>query len=346
MQASNIPAKFQIPFANAAGAGYIRTVPVPSQIGITNGAASFTDGFPPNCFIPPAAGGSWPFGQDFNGLQNVITAWLQWEQAGGAITYDSTFQSEIGGYPNGAIVQSAVTSGLLWRSTADNNTTNPDTGGAGWVAASGGRLIGVQIFTASNTYNPTAGTRAARVQLVGGGAAGAGAGATGSGQVSIGSGGNSGSYAESYIIGPTTQTVTVGAGGTGVAGAAGGAGGATSFGTLITAPGGNAGSYAGVISAPACTGINGNSPASGGSIINTAGDSGGETVALSSTVGYGGKGGTSQFGSGGSVSAANVNGAAAYGHGSGGGGCFNPQSASAVAGGNGTSGIVVVWEYS
>ena len=133
MEDNQIPANFPIPFASGAGAGYVRAIPEASQIGIQNGAASLTDGFPPNCFIPVEAGGSWPFGQDFNGVLQQITAWLRWLQAGAPVSWDSAFSTAIGGYPYRAVVASTVTPGLLWRSTVDNNTTNPDTGGAGWV---------------------------------------------------------------------------------------------------------------------------------------------------------------------------------------------------------------------
>lgn len=132
MQNSNIPAKFPIPFANAAGSSYIRTVPQASQIGVQNGAASLTDGFPPNCFVPVSAGGSWPFGQDFNGILNQATAWIRWLSAGGPVGYDAAFASAIGGYPKGTVLSSATLGGF-WLCTADNNTTNPDTGGANWV---------------------------------------------------------------------------------------------------------------------------------------------------------------------------------------------------------------------
>jgi hypothetical protein len=133
MQDSNIPTKFPIPWANGAGSPYINPVPTPSQQGIKNGAASLTDGFPPNCFIAYAAGGAGPFGADTNGILNQITAWLQWAQAGGPITYDGTFQAAIGGYPKGTVIASGTTAGLLWLSTVDNNTSDPDTGGANWT---------------------------------------------------------------------------------------------------------------------------------------------------------------------------------------------------------------------
>lgn len=135
MDASDIPAKFNIPWASSAGGSYI-TSPIPeaSQIGITNGAASLTDGFPPLNFQPVESGGVPPFGADSNGILKEITLWNQWQQAGGVVPYDGTFQTAIGGYPKGAIVASGTVAGLLWQSTTDDNATDPDTGGAGWVA--------------------------------------------------------------------------------------------------------------------------------------------------------------------------------------------------------------------
>ena len=133
MQSTNIPSKIPLPFAYAAGGSYIRTIPAASQIGITAGAASLRDGFPPVTFSPIGSGGTPPFGQDVNGILNEITAIQQWQEAGGFFAYDSTFSTTIGGYPKGAILQSTSFNGF-WTSTAENNTTNPDTGGAGWVA--------------------------------------------------------------------------------------------------------------------------------------------------------------------------------------------------------------------
>ncbi len=133
MLASGIPAKFPIPFANGAGSSYIRNVPQASQIGVQDGAASLTDGFPPLCFSPIASGGKWPWGEDVNGLLKQITQWNQWQQAGAPVGYDGSFSTSIGGYPKGAIIAAAATTGASWLSTADNNTTNPDAAGAGWL---------------------------------------------------------------------------------------------------------------------------------------------------------------------------------------------------------------------
>src|SRR5579871_5172056 len=108
MLQANIPTKFPIPWANAAGPSFIRTIPQNSQIGIQDGAASLTDGFPPLNFTAVQAGGKPPFGQDFNGILKQITQWLQWEQAGGPAPYDAAFATAIGGYPRGAVIANAT----------------------------------------------------------------------------------------------------------------------------------------------------------------------------------------------------------------------------------------------
>jgi hypothetical protein len=143
-----VPTKFPIPWANGAGGSYIREIPVASQIGIQNGAASLTDGFPPLCFTPVDAGGTPPFGQDMNGILNQITASSQWAQAGGQWSYDGTFSGEIGGYPEGAVLANASVVGKFWISTVDNNVTDPDTGGAGWSDTG-------QLADSSNVYADT-----------------------------------------------------------------------------------------------------------------------------------------------------------------------------------------------
>lgn len=136
MQSSDIPVKFPIPFADAAGGSFIRPIPVASQIGIQDGAASLTDGFPPLTMTPSGSGGVFPFGQDMNGILEQISAWTRWMNAGGAVPYDATFQAAAGGYPLGAVIASATTQGLYYLCTTENNVTNPDAGGAGWISHS------------------------------------------------------------------------------------------------------------------------------------------------------------------------------------------------------------------
>jgi len=101
MQSTNIPSKIPLPFANSASSTYKYSIPTASQIGITNGKASLTDGFPPLTFTPIGSGGVPPFGGDMNGILYEITAIQQWQEAGGFFPYDSTFSTAIGGYPKG-----------------------------------------------------------------------------------------------------------------------------------------------------------------------------------------------------------------------------------------------------
>ena len=157
MQSSNIPTKFSIPFANSAGAGYIRSIPVASQIPITPGAASLTDGFPPLNDVPVASGGIPPSGADFNGILNQISAWNRWQNAGGSIPWDSAFATAIGGYPKGASVASPNYLGVTWLNTLENNTNTPETGGGiGWVAVKQNDMYQTLPDTGSaNAYSAT-----------------------------------------------------------------------------------------------------------------------------------------------------------------------------------------------
>ena len=150
MQSTNIPTKIPLPFANSAGAGYITAIPVTSQIGIVDGRASLHDGFPPLNFTAISSGGIPPFGADVNGILFESTAILQWQQAGGFFPYDSAFSAYVGGYPKGAVIQAAAFAGF-WTSTSENNTTNPDTGGAGWIPTAFTGLQSIPLSGASVT---------------------------------------------------------------------------------------------------------------------------------------------------------------------------------------------------
>ena len=133
MQLSSVPS--QIVEAWATGDGTkTNPIPVPSQQGITPGAASLTDGFPPLCATPIASGGIPPSKADMNGILYQMSAVDVWMCAGGGFPYNSAFQTAIGGYPKGARVLMASGNGY-WVSMVDNNVTDPDTGGAGWASA-------------------------------------------------------------------------------------------------------------------------------------------------------------------------------------------------------------------
>lgn len=160
MQANQPPTL--VPLAFAAN-GTKNAIPEASQIGVTPGAASLNDGFPPLTFTPISAGGVPPAGADFNGILNLITQSIRWQHAGGHYGYNSAFANDtnVGGYPRGALLMRADLSGL-WLNQTDNNTTNPDTGGAGWVAAlmSGtvgqARNLAMSVTAASATATLTA----------------------------------------------------------------------------------------------------------------------------------------------------------------------------------------------
>jgi hypothetical protein len=138
------PYKFADPWAiNASGSLVTSMIPVTT---VTLGAASQSLGFPPETAAQPAAGGIPPAIWDFNGVLSYTTKWLQWWQAGGPNVYDATFSSAIGGYPYAATLYKASTQGW-WLSLADNNTSDPDTGGANWLDLS--RVTGAATGTAA-----------------------------------------------------------------------------------------------------------------------------------------------------------------------------------------------------
>ncbi len=175
MLASSLPSKIQLPFANS---GTKNTIPVPSQISILAGAASFNDGFPPLTLTPRASGGVPPYGADFNGILYTITAIQQWQSAGGIFKYDSAFSTAISGYPAGAILLSSDGS-TEWLNLSDGNPTNPDAtdgSAANWVSLAAYGIGTVSGLTNTNvTLTPVqfskriiiaTGTLTGNVQLI------------------------------------------------------------------------------------------------------------------------------------------------------------------------------------
>jgi hypothetical protein len=208
-------------------------------------------------------------------------------------------------------------------------------------------------YTANGTFNKAdyPGLRAVMVRCQGGGGAGGGAAITGTGSAASGGGGQGGNYVEKWVLASalaTSETVTRGSAGTGVAGATGNNGGTSSFGSLCIAGGGAGGqsnsstaTWSTAISATPNTTATGDriryGSAGGFGLINGASD-----FALS------GEGGDSVWGIGArpvQPGAGSV-GFNASGYGGGGSGGANSNSqAAAVAGGNGTAGIIYVDLY-
>jgi len=114
------PTNLQKPFADS---GTKNTIPVASQIGITNGAASYNDGFPPLTMTPIAAGGVPPRGGDMNGVLYDLSAHIHFLNAGGQYRWDSDLVTAVGGYPTGFVIQSDDGLGS-YVSLVDSNTYN------------------------------------------------------------------------------------------------------------------------------------------------------------------------------------------------------------------------------
>lgn len=191
-----------------------------------------------------------------------------------------------------------------------------------------------------------------RVRGVGGGGGGGGCAATGAGQYSAGTGGSGGGYFERWLTAAelaASETVTVGQAGSTGAGAAGGAGVASSFGAHATGNGGNGGSGGGATSGNGALLGPAGATATGGD-VNITGSSGGQNWASgTSNLAWGGEGGSTPLGAGGTTRITITGGGAgddAEGYGAGGSGAVNgPGQGAAKAGGAGVPGIVIVDVY-
>jgi len=154
MDLTNIPTLVAVPFASGAGAGYRNAIPVASQIPVTPGAASFTDGFPPVTFQPIASGGVPPYGADVNGILYALSNMARWNQAGGRYYYNATFSTAVTGYPKGATLNRTDNLGA-WLNTVDNNTTDPNSASSsGWLPMRA-NAVAVSIAVTAGINTPT-----------------------------------------------------------------------------------------------------------------------------------------------------------------------------------------------
>lgn len=218
-----------------------------------------------------------------------------------------------------------------------------------------GTLINVQKITASGTYTPTAGANTVSVVGIGGG--GGGGGVAGAASSFGGGGGGASGCLNAYLFRTLTNTpwtVTIGthgAGGTSGANAGGNGNTTTivdsSSTTIMTAFGGAGGQP--------CTANTtlqvilpggGNGPGTGGDIL-LLGDSGdtGITGGVSNSTLSGAGGSLPPYGVGGLPWSTTHNGTAGSGYGAGGSGACSVNGTN-HAGGAGTDGVVIIWEYS
>ena len=251
----------------------------------------------------------------------------------------------------GGLVQSADASGVLVLQGGGN--TQVTINSTSMSVRSLNLKVNVQKFTSSGTYTPTANIVYAIIECVGGG--GQGGMAYSYDTTSYGgAGGGGGGYARKYVTASdigSSQTVTIGAGGTGTQGWAspGTSGSNTSVGTLCKAGGGGGGPAAtegygggpgvGITGDVLITGTPGTPPAYGTYQTATLGGTGGSSV-----LGGGGRGYASST-SGGHGSGYNGEG---YGGGGSGGFSYNlggVYNGAVWMGAAGANGAVVITEF-
>lgn len=224
-----------------------------------------------------------------------------------------------------------------------------------YVDSRPGRLKSFQIFTSgtAQTYTRPAGITSILVEVLGGGGGGAGVDAN-TANISLGGGGGGGGYARLWVSSAAASyTYTVGGGGAG--GAAGTnngvAGGTTTFSaSSLQATGGSGGTSL----APSAAGGNAVTGGGGGvgsnGDINIVGGTGGASFGTLSAYCIGGFGGSSYFGGGATAPVINTNassaGITALTRGGGGSGACSINNTTDRAGGDGASGLIIVWEFS
>ena len=225
-----------------------------------------------------------------------------------------------------------------WQTTLPAGLTYPGSGG----------LKSFQVFTsgAALTYTKPANITSILVEVVGGGGGGGGvAGAAAS--LQMGGGGGSGGYTRLWVpSAAATYTYTVGAAGAGGASGnnPGTSGSTTTFSaSSLQATGGSGGTGSAAVSnASGASRAGGAGGSASNGNLNSAGGAGQASFFLSG-IGHSGGGGNSIYGGGGMSATGTGAGAAALNYGSGGAGAGSTTTN--LAGGSGSAGLIVVWEF-
>ncbi len=281
----------------------------------------------------PAGGGggvtSITAGTGLSGGTITTTGTISMPNVGTAATYGSATQVPV------------MTTDAQGRVSSVTNTS---------ITASGS-LLNRQILTAGTLYTPTAGTNSVILVMVGAGGGGGGVRGTVSTSGASGGGGAGGLLMVMVTSISGSYSYSIGAGGIGGAGGVpnnGGIGGNTTFtngATVYTANGGGGGTAmtsSGTLQVAA--GGNGGTVSTNGD-VNGAGEPGSPGITISSTGGVSGNGGSTGYGGGGQCKTTDAAlGNSAAGYGAGGAGVMRTVGANGQ-GGNGTTGVIIVYEY-
>lgn len=295
----------------------------------------------------------------FNGLMNEISTALKEIQVNGVATFISS--DDNGGsafaYKIGDIVNY---NGVVYQSLINANTNVPAEGPNWRLLTSAGSIMGApKVITVSGTYVPGPGVKAILVESVGGGAGGGGAQPANISAHCIGGAGGAGGTALAFITNlAASYAITIGTGGLGgtISLPTGSDGGTTSFGTDCVATGGIGG---GPGNTPTVSNTNAIVASGGNPGRGTVGNvrlGSYEAAAVSVGSPYGnvtGNGGSTPYGTGGArVGAsgkASTRGNNATGRGAGGSGALSVADSSTSSagniGGDGTPGVVLIWEF-
>jgi hypothetical protein len=222
-----------------------------------------------------------------------------------------------------------------------------DDGSDETVTLRAARLGDIRYYTGDGTWNKPADLDFAIMAVVGGGAGGGGTEATGVGQVAAAGGGGAGGASIKKVAAASlgsSETVTIGAGGTAGDGTSAATGGGTSsFGAHCSATGG-AGGSTGTASSGSGIFVGGLPGLGADGDLNLEGGAGGTSNIIGGIRVSMGFGGGSLYG-GSTRSPSNNEGLSGVSPGAGGSGAASSGSQSARNGGNGAAGIVIVWEY-
>ncbi len=172
MSGTTYPQFIPQPFANGASGTYRNVIPN------TTGAsqfASFNLGFPPNVMSPVPSGGEPMLGPDMNGVLYMLSTHTMYQQTGQPYRYNASVVGVIGGYAVGTLLGS-IDGSTLWYNALDNNSSDPDANGVGWVAMyaygittlSGivGGVVTPALVDAAKSVIVLLGTLAANLQFV------------------------------------------------------------------------------------------------------------------------------------------------------------------------------------